>query len=57
MPHMFSDVGATIQDTAAMSRAELDFRVEVGGVGLFWFVVFLGVLVVLLRILVVFLGF
>ncbi|CAK9086151.1 unnamed protein product [Durusdinium trenchii] len=28
MPHMFSDLGATIQDTAAMSKAELDFRVE-----------------------------
>ncbi|CAL1167735.1 unnamed protein product [Cladocopium goreaui] len=28
MPHMFSDVGATIQDTAAMSKAELDFRME-----------------------------
>ena len=26
---MFSDLGATIQDTAAMSKAELDFRVEV----------------------------
>ena len=28
MPHMFSDLGATIQDTAAMSKAELDFRME-----------------------------
>ena len=25
---MFSDLGATIQDTAAMSKAELDFRME-----------------------------
>ena len=31
MPHMFSDVGATIQDTAAMSKAELDFRMEALG--------------------------
>eukprot|EP00439_Symbiodinium_sp_Y106_P006758 s2081_g1.t1 len=28
MPHFFSDLRTTIQDTAQMSRAELDFRLE-----------------------------
>ena len=28
MPHMFSDISQTIRDTAAMSKAELDFRLE-----------------------------
>ncbi|CAJ1439392.1 unnamed protein product, partial [Effrenium voratum] len=28
IPHLFSDLSSTIQDTAEMSKAELDFRVE-----------------------------